>query len=66
MADDHIRYDILAQEALRQMVRKVLADIAKGGLKGEHHFNITFATRAPGVRMPTQDINTQQAQAGGY
>jgi hypothetical protein len=52
MATDHIRYDVLAQEALRQMVRKVLVDVSKGGLKGDHHFNITFDTRAPGVRIP--------------
>ena len=52
MAVDHIRYDILAQEALREMVRKVLAEVAKTGLKGDHHFNITFATEAPGVRIP--------------
>ena len=52
MAVDHIRYDILAQDALRDMVRKVLADVAKSGLKGDHHFNITFTTDAPGVRIP--------------
>jgi hypothetical protein len=54
MAADHIRYDILAQDALREMVRKVLAETAKTGLKGEHHFNITFATGAPGVRIPAR------------
>jgi hypothetical protein len=54
MAVDHIRYDILAQQALRDMVRKVLADVAKTGLKGEHHFNITFTTGDPGVRMPSR------------
>ena len=31
MAADHIRYDILAQEALRGVVRNVLADAAKNG-----------------------------------
>ena len=29
MATDHIRYDILAQQALRGVVRTVLADAAK-------------------------------------
>ena len=48
---DHIRYDILAQEALRGVVRTVLADAAKNGLPGEHHFKITFTTTAPGVRL---------------
>lgn len=51
MAQDHIRYDILTQEALRGVVRKVLAEVAKTGLPGEHHFFISFLTRAPGVRV---------------
>jgi len=51
MAVDHIRYDILAQEALRGMVRTVLVDAAKNGLPGEHHFYITFDTQAEGVRL---------------
>jgi hypothetical protein len=51
MAQDHIRYDILTQEALRGVVRKVLAEVAKTGLPGEHHFFISFLTRAPGVRI---------------
>ena len=51
MATDHIRYDILAQQALRGVVRTVLADAAEKGLPGEHHFKITFATVAPGVRL---------------
>ena len=51
MPVDHIRYDILAQHALRGVVRTVLADAAKNGLPGEHHFKITFATAAPGVRL---------------
>lgn len=51
MPDDHIRYDLLAQQALRGVVRTVLADVAKKGLPGEHHFKITFNTTAPGVRL---------------
>ena len=51
MAVDHIRYDILAQDALRGLVRKVLMDAAKNGLPGEHHFYISFDTRADGVRL---------------
>lgn len=54
MAEDLIRYDILAQDALRGVVRKVLAEVAKTGLPGEHHFYITFETRAPGVRISTR------------
>jgi uncharacterized protein len=51
MAVDHIRYDILAQEALRGVVRTVLVDAAKNGLPGDHHFYISFNTRADGVRL---------------
>jgi Uncharacterized protein conserved in bacteria len=51
MAEDHLRYDILAQEALRGVVRKVLSEVAKTGLPGDHHFFISFVTRAPGVRL---------------
>src|SRR5713101_212214 len=51
MPEDHIRYDLLAQQALRGVVRTVLADVAKKGLPGEHHFKITFNTVAPGVRL---------------
>jgi hypothetical protein len=51
MPEDHIRYDILTQEALRGVVRKVLVEVSKTGLPGEHHFFISFVTRAPGVRM---------------
>ena len=51
MAEDLIRYDILVQEALRGVVRKVLSEVVRTGLPGEHHFYINFYTRAPGVRM---------------
>jgi uncharacterized protein len=52
MATDLIRYDLLVQDALRSVVRKVLADAARAGLAGEHHFNIAFKTQAPGVMVP--------------
>jgi uncharacterized protein len=52
MATDLIRYDLLVQDALRSVVRKVLADTARAGLIGEHHFNIAFKTQAPGVVAP--------------
>jgi hypothetical protein len=52
MGQDHIRYDILAQDALRGVIRKVLSEVAATGrLPGEHHFFITFLTGAPGVRI---------------
>jgi hypothetical protein len=51
MPVDHLRYDILVQDALRAMVRGVLADAARKGLPGDHHFFITFDTTAEGVRL---------------
>jgi len=54
MADDHIRYDILAQDALRGVMRKVLAEVARTGLPGNHHFFITFMTTAAGVRISSR------------
>jgi hypothetical protein len=52
MPTDHIRYDLLVQEALRSVVRKVLGDAARNGLPGDHHFYISFKTQAPGVTIP--------------
>ena len=54
MPEDLIRYDILAQDALRGVIRKVLSEVARTGLPGEHHFFITFATQAPGVRISSR------------
>ena len=54
MAQDHIRYDILAQDALRGVMRKVLTEVARTGLPGNHHFFITFLTQAPGVRISSR------------
>jgi len=48
---DQIRYDLLTQQALRGVVRNVLTDTAKKGLPGDHHFYISFDTRADGVRL---------------
>jgi hypothetical protein len=51
MSVDHIRYDLLTQDALRGVIRTVLTGAAVKGLQGEHHFFITFDTRVDGVRM---------------
>src|SRR5216110_3628590 len=51
MATDHIRYDVLARDALRGVLRRVLADAAEHGLPGEHHFFITFLSKADGVKL---------------
>jgi uncharacterized protein len=51
MATDHIRYDVLARDALRGVLRRVLSDAAAHGLPGEHHFFITFLSQAEGVKL---------------
>ncbi len=51
MATDHIRYDVLVRDALRGVLRRVLADAAEHGLPGEHHFFITFLSGAEGVKL---------------
>ena len=48
-----IPYDEIVQEALRDVVGRVLREIERsGGLPGEHHFYITFNTKMPGVSIP--------------
>jgi hypothetical protein len=51
MSTDLIRYDLLAQEALRGVVRRVLEDVTRTGVPGEHHFYISFNTEFPGVKI---------------
>ena len=51
MSKDLIRYDLLVQDALKGVVRKVLGDAARDGLPGDHHFYISFRTDFPGVRL---------------
>ena len=48
-----IPYDEIVQEALRDVVGRVLREVERsGGLPGEHHFYITFKTKMPGVEIP--------------
>ena len=48
-----IPYDEIVQEALRDVVGRVLGEVERtGGLPGEHHFYITFKTKMPGVEIP--------------
>lgn len=46
-----IDYEALSQEAMRGVIRTILVDVAKHGLPGDHHFYISFDTRAPGVLL---------------
>ena len=53
MPQDLIRYDLLVQDALKGVVRKVLSDASAHGMPGDHHFYISFRTqdsRASGFR----------------
>ena len=56
MTEEHVEslipYDDVVQEALRAVVGRVLGDVARDGLPGDHHFYITFKTQAPGVAIP--------------
>ena len=49
MADEEIRYDLLTQEALRGVIRKVLGIVQRSGLPGQHHLYVAFDTCADGV-----------------
>jgi uncharacterized protein len=51
MPEDLMRYDLLAQNALKGVVRDALRIAATTGLPGEHHFYIAFNTRHPGVSL---------------
>lgn len=49
---DYIGYEALSQAAMRGVVREALRRAkSNGGLPGEHHFYISFRTRAPGVKI---------------
>jgi hypothetical protein len=48
--------DICNTEAQNKqaMVRELLSDVAKRGLRGKHYYSITFQTAANGVQLPPQ------------
>ena len=50
---DYIGYEALTQAAMRGVVREALRLAAKGSAPpGDHHFYVTFRTKAPGVKIP--------------
>lgn len=49
---ERIDYPKIIQEALRDVVRRVLTQVAEQGIPGEHHFLIAFRTEHPGVAVP--------------
>lgn len=50
--NDRFHYDALVDDALRSVVRRVLAQVAEKGLPGSHHFYISFRSTDPGVELP--------------
>src|SRR5262245_12963045 len=50
--NDRLHYDLLVDDALRGVVRRVLSDVAANGLPGAHHFYVSFRTNDPGVAIP--------------
>ena len=51
MAEDLMRYDLLAQDALRSVVRLALMHVRESGLPGDHHFFIAVSINHPGVTV---------------
>lgn len=47
-----IDYQRFVEDALRDAVRRLMAEVAEHGLPGEHHFYIVFRTTHPGVGLP--------------
>jgi hypothetical protein len=52
MSEDLLRYDLMIEAALRDVVRETMETVARDGLPGDHHFYVTFLTKFPGVRVP--------------
>ncbi len=52
MTEDLLRYDLMIETALRNVVRETLSAVSQNGLPGDHHFYITFLTSYPGVDIP--------------
>ncbi len=51
MPEDLMRYDVLAQHALRSVVKLALQRVVRDGLPGEHHFFISFDTNYQGAAV---------------
>ena len=62
MPEDLMRYDLLAQNALKGVVRDALRIAETTGLPGEHHFYIAFNTRHPGVQLQRRSPSATRAR----
>ena len=52
MAQDLFDYPQMVETALRGVVRAALSRVARDGLRGAHHFYVSFRTDAAGVVLP--------------
>ena len=53
MSDSYeIDYPARLREAVVQMLRRLLGEVAEDGLPGDHHLYLTFRTDLPEVEMP--------------
>jgi hypothetical protein len=50
-SEDLLRYDLLTENAMRSVMHQVLSQVCLTGLPGDHHFFITFKTKAHGVQI---------------
>ncbi len=50
-SEDLLRYDLLTENAMRSVMHQVLNQVSLTGLPGDHHFFITFKTKAHGVQI---------------
>lgn len=48
----YLNYEQMIDAALLSVVRDALRQIEKDGLKGDHHFYLSFLTQFPGVVLP--------------
>ena len=63
MSVDLMDYAAMTQNALRGVIRQALLRAAsKEGLPGEHHFYVTFLTRAAGVSVPDDLLAALEGQ----
>jgi hypothetical protein len=54
MPEDGFKYELMVENALRQVVSEALTRALERGLPGQHHFYITFRTDRPDVLIPTR------------
>ena len=52
MVQDLFDYPKMVETALRGVMREALARAAREGLRGAHHFYVSFRTDVPGVALP--------------